>query len=67
MGKWPVFSQKVDEISKSETPQTFINFSSLIHEYLGHLKDDYAQKDAMSIHVVQLFVSWLHSENSQIH
>ena len=34
-GKCPVFSQKVDEISKSEVHQTFSNFSSLIDEYLG--------------------------------
>ena len=34
-GKGPVFSQKVDEISKSEVHQTFSNFSSLIDEYLG--------------------------------
>ena len=29
-GKGPVFSQNVDEISKSEVHQTFSNFSSLI-------------------------------------
>ena len=34
-GKGPVFSQKADEISKSEVHQTFSNFSSLIDEYLG--------------------------------
>ena len=34
-GKGPVFSPKVDEISKSEVHQTFSNFSSLIDEYLG--------------------------------
>ena len=34
-GKGPVFSQKGDEISKSEVHQTFNNFSSLIYEYLG--------------------------------
>ena len=38
MEKWPVFSQKVDEISQSEAPQTFSNFSSLIYEYLWHSK-----------------------------
>ena len=36
MDKWPVFSQKVDKISQSEAPQTFSNFSALIHEYLRH-------------------------------
>ena len=34
----PVFSHKVDEISQSEALQTFGNFSSLIHKYLGHSK-----------------------------
>ena len=38
MEKGPAFSQKVDEISQSEAPQTFSNFSSFIHKYLGHLK-----------------------------
>ena len=52
MEKWPVFSQKVDEISQSEAPQTFSKFSSLIHEYLGHSKITIqaysnAQKDTM--------------------
>ena len=35
MEKGPVFSQKVDEISKSEVHQIFCNFSSLIDEYFG--------------------------------
>ena len=38
MDKGPVLSQKVDEISQSEAPQTFSSFSSLIQEYLGHSK-----------------------------
>ena len=38
MEKEPVFSQKVDEFSQSETHQTFSKFSSLINEYLGHTK-----------------------------
>ena len=31
-----VLSKKVDEISQSEEPQTFSNFSSLIGEYLDY-------------------------------
>ena len=31
-------TQKVDEISQSEAPQTFSSFSSLIQEYLEHSK-----------------------------
>ena len=38
MEKEPVLSKKVDEISQSEAPETLGNFSSLIHEYLGHSK-----------------------------
>ena len=38
MEKGPVFSQRVDEISQPEEPQTFSKFSSLIHKYLGHSK-----------------------------
>ena len=51
-GKGPVFSQKVDEISKSEVNQTFSNFFSLIDEYLGiqswlFLAYNNAKKDTM--------------------
>ena len=38
MEKVPIFSQRVDEISKSETSQSFSNFSSLINEYFEHSK-----------------------------
>ena len=38
MEKGPVFSQRVDEISQSEAPQTISNFSSIIHKYLIYLK-----------------------------
>ena len=38
MEKGPVFSQKVDEISQFEAPQTFSHFPSFIYEYLGHSK-----------------------------
>ena len=51
-GKGPVFSQKVDEFSKSEVHQTFNSFSSLIDEYLGiqsrlFLAYSNAKKDTM--------------------
>ena len=38
MEKWPVFSQKVDEISQSDAPRTFSDYFSLIQQYLGHSK-----------------------------
>ena len=44
MEKGPVFSQKVDEISRSEVHQTFSNFSFLIDKYLGILSYSNAKK-----------------------